>query len=107
MSASIQKEQAALKKEGGKLVKFLTAAKKLIAKEFLIVLVLAIIAIPVGYFLYLLFQVFASTDLKQTIAGITGDVPLYIWWYMLGFIGCYFTRTVVGAIASLIKKPSA
>lgn len=106
MSLSIQKEQAALAKEEGKLKKFLKSVQKFFAKEFLLIVLILLIALPVALFLDLAYDAFASEALKDKIDQLIGDVPLYIWWYIIATIGCYFSRMVIGAIQSL-TKPAA
>ena len=105
MNGTVAKEQAALKKEGGKLMKFLTMVKKFISKEFLWVLYVLLLALPLGYVLMQLFFKL-PTDIRSQIIEWLNTVPLYILTYALAIIGVYFTRMVIGAIKTLTKPKS-
>ena len=105
MNATITGDKAALMKGEGKLKKFFASIKKLFAKEFLWLLFILLLGLPLAIITYYLTETYASTKVWDNIKKITGDNQVFIGFYMLSLIGIYFTRIVVGAIKTMIKKP--
>ncbi|MBD78267.1 MAG: hypothetical protein CL840_05040 [Crocinitomicaceae bacterium] len=101
---TLAKEQAALAKGQGKLKKFLAAVKKLFAKEFLWVLAILLLALPMATIFTYLLQKYAPKPIMDDILGYLKGTSLFIAAYAFSIAGIYFTRTVVGAIETLVKK---
>lgn len=102
MSSPFQKGGAALKSEEGKLKKVFAAIKNFFAKEFLWLLFILILAIPIAFITEYIFNNYApkSADIKQNLNGQSIFVAAYI----VSIAGCYFTRIIVGAIQTLASK---
>jgi hypothetical protein len=104
MSTTLTQEKANLAKDEGILKKVFAAIQKLFAKEFLWILFLLILGLPMGLILTFVIQHFASTEVRNIIQEIIKNTPLFIACYLLSLIGFYFTRIIVGAIEMLVKK---
>lgn len=104
MSGLLAKEKEALAKEEGKLKKFLKALKKFLAKEFLWVFCIALLAIPMAYLANYFIETYASEARKELQKFLNGKSMLLAL-YLMSILGIYFTRTVAGSIALAIQKP--
>ncbi len=103
MSGALAKEKEALAKEEGKLKKLLAAIKKFMAKEFLWVLFAALLAIPIAFIMTYTLETYAK-DIVTYLNEFLKGKPLFIASYVLSIAGIYFTRAVVGAIETMVKK---
>jgi len=104
MSVAIAKQQEALMKEAGKLKKFIKAVKKILAKEFLWVLTVVVLAIPLAFIL-----IYLAEKIPEHLVDVTKVVKeesMFSVFYAISIAGIYFTRTVVGAINVLVEKKS-
>lgn len=104
MSTTLAEAQASLAKDDGVLKKLFTAIKKLFAKEFLWILFVLILGLPLGLLLTYIIQHFASAAVLHVINEIIQTTPLFIACYLMSLVGIYFTRTVVGAIDVMVNK---
>lgn len=105
MNANISKTKAAFAEEEGKLMKLLKALKKVVAKEFLWVLLLLLAAIPVAYAMVVVFESYEPLNAKlPEIDKILNGTSRYVGAYAVSIAGLYFTRMTVGAIKTLTKK---
>lgn len=102
MSVTIAKQQAALAKEAGKLKKLAKVVKKFLAKEFLWVLTVVVLAVPLAIILIYLAQKLPEglVDLNK----LKEDKSMFTVFYLVSIVGIYFTRAVVGAINVLVDK---
>jgi len=107
MSGSLAKEQAALMKDAGKLKKIFAAIKKLLAKEFLWVLFILLLALPLGLALKHILETYCPKKQLEIINKALNKNQLFIAAYGVSIAGIYFTRTVVGAIKTLTEKPKS
>lgn len=111
MSTAIAKDQAALMKAEGKLKKLFKAVKKLFAKEFLWVLFIALLALPLALILNYVLTTYVSativTKLENMLKEILGDDTTFTGAYGVSVAGIYFTRTIIGSMKSLIDKPAS
>lgn len=104
MSTAHPQEKATLEKDTGILIKIFTAIQKLIAKEFLWIILILGLGLPTGLIFSYVIQFFASEEVLLVIQQILKDIPLFIPCYILSLIGIYFTRTVLAAIKLLVNK---
>ena len=104
MSTTLAKEQATLAKDTGVLKKLLASIKKLFAKEFLWILFILILGLPLGLTFTFTIQKFASAVVLDVIKEIIQTTPLFIACYLFSLVGIYFTRMVVGAIEMMVNK---
>lgn len=104
MSATLAQEKANLAKDTGMVKKFLKTIQKFFAKEFLWVLFLLILGLPMGLVVTFMIQHFASPQVFQVIQAIIKDTPLFIASYLFSLVGFYFTRTIIGAIEMMVNK---
>ena len=107
MSVSLAKEQAALTKDAGKLKGILVSIKKLFAKEFLWVLFILLLALPLALAINYILETYSPEALLTIINNLLEDNSLFAGAYALSIAGIYFTRTVVGAIKTLTEKPKS
>lgn len=105
MSTAHSQEKATLEKDTGMLIKIFTAIHKLIAKEFLWIILILGLGLPMGLFFTYVIPFFASEEVLLVLQEILKDIPLFIPCYILSLMGIYFTRTVIAAIKLLINKP--
>ncbi|MCB0402370.1 MAG: hypothetical protein KDD41_09825 [Flavobacteriales bacterium] len=106
-SAAIAKDKAALAAEEGKLKKLLASIKKLFAKEFLWVLVVLLLGIPLALILTYLVNAYANENIMHMITKLLEGKPVFIGAYAVSLAGIYFTRSVVGAINLMANKPTS
>lgn len=106
-SATIASQKAALAKEEGKLKKLLAAIKKLFAKEFLWVLFVLLLGLPLALIMTYITETYASEKILKMITKLLKDKPLFVAAYAVSLTGIYFTRTVVGAINLMTSKPKS
>jgi hypothetical protein len=104
MSGILANEKAALAKEGGKLKKIFEAVKKFMAKEFLWVLFVALLALPIAFVITYVLENYVM-ELATLVKNYINGKPLILASYILSIAGIYFTRAIVGAINTLAKKP--
>lgn len=104
MSTAIAKDQVALMKAEGKLKKFFKAVKKLFAKEFLWVLFIALLALPLALILNYILATYGSDNVLTMVKELLGNNPLFTGAYGICVAGIYFTRTIVGSIKTLTNK---
>lgn len=104
MSTAISKTKAAIAADEGKLKKFLKAVKKVLAKEFLWVLIILLLGIPLAFIMVYLVESFASEETTKVIYKILNGTTLYAGSYMASLAGIYFTRMTVSAIKTLTEK---
>ncbi|MAX78739.1 MAG: hypothetical protein CL843_01005 [Crocinitomicaceae bacterium] len=102
--AALQKEAQA---EVGKFTKLLKAIQKAISKEFLLILMSLVLAIPISYFIYLILVDWLGEPVLEQLEELTDEVPLFMWCYAIAVGGCYFSRMVFSAIQSITKKQSS
>ncbi|MBL1232860.1 MAG: hypothetical protein COA31_009080 [Flavobacteriales bacterium] len=106
-SATIAKEKAALAQEEGKLKKLIAAIKKFFAKEFLWVLFVLLLGLPIGLIITYIIETYGSEKIMEMINKLLNGKPLFIGAYAVSLAGIYFTRTVVGAINLMANKPKS
>lgn len=106
-SKTLTSQKALLAKEEGKLKKLLVAIKKLFAKEFLWVLLVLLLGLPLALIITYILETYASEQILEMTTKILKDKPLFMGAYLLSLVGIYFTRTVVGAIHLLTNKPKS
>ena len=104
MSQTIASAEAAAKKDEGKFLKFLKAVKKFISKEFLWVLFVLLLAMPVTAIAYYLIHKILSPAEIQELENALKNRPLYQVLYLLSIAGIYFSRAVIGALKGLTAK---
>jgi hypothetical protein len=105
MSETVSKGKAALAEGEGKLKKLLKAIKKLFAKEFLWVLLVLLVSIPLALVVeYLLCQIGDSAVAVDPLMSLVEGYSLFMVSYAVSIAGFYFARTVVGAIKTLTEK---
>ena len=105
MSGLLAKEKEALAKEEGKLKKFLKALKKFMAKEFLWVFCIALLAMPMAYLGHFFIETYTPNVNKELQSFLNGKSML-LTLYIMSIAGIYFARTVAGSIALAIQKPN-
>ncbi len=93
-----------IKEEEGKLKKLLKAIKKIIAGEFLWLLFIAIISIPIALAIRYLFLKYATEAMIETIVYILEGNSILVGSYALSVVGIYFSRAIVGAIKTVVEK---
>jgi len=95
MNKSTKKEAAKL---GAVIAKFF-------AKEFLWVVLVLVIALPLSaLFVYLIQAINGTGGLKSELNNIASDVPFIVISYIYASAGIYFTRIVVSSISVIAKK---
>jgi len=104
MSPTMSKTKAALAADEGKLKKLLKAIKKLLAKEFLWVLIILLLGIPLAFIMMYLLESLASENTIKAMCDVLNGASLYAGCYIISLAGIYFTRMTVGAIKTLIEK---
>jgi len=105
MSEAVSKGKAAIAEEAGKLEKLLKAIKKLIAKEFLWVLFVLLVSIPLALIVeYLLCKIGDSEVVVDPLMSLIDGYSLFMMSYGVSIAGFYFARMVVGAIKTLTEK---
>lgn len=104
MSGTLADAKATMAAEEGKLKKLLKAIKKVMAKEFLWVLLVLILAIPLAFIFMYILDEYASGKTVEYICEILGEIPLFMGCYLLSIAGIYFARMTNGAIKTLTEK---
>lgn len=104
MSNTLAQEKANLAKDEGIIKKLFASIQKLFAKEFLWVVFVLILGLPLGLTITYLIQHLASLQIKNAILEIIHHKPLFIACYVFSLVGIYFTRTVIGAIDMMVHK---
>ena len=104
MSGNLADAKAAMAAEEGKLKKLLKAIKKVLAKEFLWVLLVLILAIPLAFIFKYILDEYASINTITYVTKILGDIPQFLGCYLLSIAGIYFARMTDGAIKTLTEK---
>lgn len=106
MSVSIAAAQGALKEEEGKLKKLIKSLKKLVSKEFLMMLLILLLALPLALITYYLVDTYGFSDAgrKAAICKALGDKPLWLGSFVLNVVGIYSARMVAGAIKQMTGK---
>lgn len=106
-SATITNQKAALAKEEGKLKKMIVAIKIFFAKEFLWVLFVLLLGLPIGLIITYIIETYGTEKMMEIIDKLLNGKPLFIGSYAVSLAGIYFTRTVVGAINLMVVKPKS
>lgn len=101
MTKAVSKD---IKEEEGKLKKLLKAIKKIIAGEFLWLLFIAIISIPIALAIRYLLLTYATDEMIEVIHKILEGNSILIGCYALSVAGIYFSRAIVGAIKTVVEK---
>lgn len=104
MSGALSKRKAALAAEEGKLKKLLKLIKKIMAKEFLWVLFILLMSIPLSLILEHLISTYASCDIIEYVYDVLEGDYLLESSYIVSVAGFYFSRTLIGAIKTLTEK---
>jgi len=104
MSGALSKRKAALAAEEGKLKKLLKLIKKIMAKEFLWVLFILLMSIPLSLILEHLITTYASCDIIEYVYDVLEGDYLLESSYIVSVAGFYFSRTLIGAIKTLTEK---
>ncbi|MBL4662487.1 MAG: hypothetical protein JKY22_02745 [Flavobacteriaceae bacterium] len=105
MNNAVSKGKAALAEEDGKLKKLLKAIKKLFAKEFLWILFVLLVSIPLALIVeYLLCKIGDSGIAVDPLMSLIEGYSLFMVSYGVSIAGFYFSRMVVGAIKTLTEK---
>lgn len=104
MSNTLTQEKANLAKDAGVIKKLFASIQKLFAKEFLWVVFVLILGLPLGLTITYLIQQWASPQIQKAILEIVHHKPLFIACYIFSLVGIYFTRTVIGAIEMMVNK---
>ena len=93
-------------KEGlGKFKKIVGVIKKLLSKELLWFLIIALISSVLSLVLSYVIATYGSKDLKEVLRIIAGERPTYTAVFVLCSIGIYFSRMVFAAIETHFTKP--
>jgi hypothetical protein len=104
MNVSLKKDQAALMKEEGKLKKFFVAVKKFFAKEFLWVVFVVLLGLPLALILNYLLKTFGSIEVLRVVDELLDEKPQFVGCYAISCSGIYFTRAVIGAINLMVNQ---
>lgn len=104
MSSAITQEKANLAKDAGVFKKLFAGIQKLFAKEFLWIVFVLVLGLPMGLTITYLIQNWASPKVQSAILEIIHNKPLFIACYLFSLVGIYFTRTVIGAIEMMVNK---
>jgi len=107
MSAMLTADKATLTKGEGKMKKLFASIKKLFAKEFLWMLFILLLGLPLALIASYLTETYASAKILTEIDKLLGEYSLFDGFYLLSLVGIYFTRVVVGAIKTMINKPKS
>ncbi|TNE53997.1 MAG: hypothetical protein EP338_08895 [Bacteroidetes bacterium] len=103
--STLSQEQKAFEAEEGKLMKFLKKVKKALSKEFLYLLTILLISLPLSYFALSLFQKKAPNFVMALQKSFPGT-SLYLIFLLGCGAGLYFSRMVLGAVQSATKPKS-
>lgn len=104
MSETVAKGKEALAAEEGKLKKLLKVVKKIVAKEFLWVLFILLVSIPLALAMKYIVEEYASAEVITAIYEVLDGNKLSVGCYAVSIAGFYFARMVVGAIKTLTEK---
>ena len=107
MSTPLEKERATLTKEEGKLKKVFAEIKKFFAKEFLWVLFVLLLALPISLIITYVMETYLSEAIKTDIDDLLDGIPPGVVAYAISLAGIYFTRAVVAAIKTVTDKSSS
>jgi sorbitol-specific phosphotransferase system component IIC len=107
MSTTLKKEQAYLQEEAGKLKKAFEAIKKFFSKEFLWVLGVFLLALPLALTLTYLVENYTSKSFQNAILTNLKGNSLFYGAYLFSIAGIYLSRMVSGAIYNLTNTPKA
>jgi hypothetical protein len=105
MSQMIDEKSLAAKE--GAFAKLLAAIQKLVAKEFLWILFVVHLSIPLAFIVNYGIEHIASDDFKNIIKNETGSSGTFLGAYIVSFAGIYFSRMVSGAIKMQLKAITA
>jgi hypothetical protein len=104
MSVALAKKKAALIKDEGKLMKLFKVIKKLFAKEFLWILLILLLALPIALIITYVLEAYGPEVFLITINKLLEGKPIFIVAYGVSIAGIYFSRIVLGAIKTLTNK---
>lgn len=93
-----------IKEEEGTFKKLLKAIKKIVAGEFLWILFIAILSIPIALVIHYLGFKYATGKMIQTICDILDGNSLLLGSYALSVAGIYFSRIIIGAVKTVVEK---
>lgn len=102
-----------LKKDAGILKKLMASIKKALAKEFLWILIILAISIPIALILQYIISLDAKllqTELSKNIKAVATELypkqPTFRLLYTLSVTGIYFSRLVTAAIKTQLNSKS-
>lgn len=104
MSVTLNSEKA-LAAEDSKLMKIVKAIKKAVAKEFVWIVLIVILAFPLAYMLEKDLEQRAPAFLSALQNAFKGTGTFMIL-YVICAAGLYFSRMVMGAIRTIVKSKS-
>ncbi len=102
MSQSINNSKS-MAVEKSKLTKLFSAIKKLLAKEFLWIVGILLLSLPLALIGNYLIAKF-TPSLLPVIGSIPGNGSSLIGSYEISVAGLYFSRAIAGSIKTMIKK---
>ena len=107
-------KKSLIPKELSKAAKLAITVQKALAKEFLALLVIIVLAFPVAFLITYITAHFAQGDINQVFEGLLSDDSTnadadggkysFIIIYIISAIGLYFVRMVIGSINVLVQK---
>ena len=103
--STISNTAKSIKADESKLLKIFKAIKKFVAKEFLLILIIVIVSIPLAYMLELELTKKAPDLMEALLKTFQGSGSFMIL-YTLCVAGLYFSRVVLGALQTLVKSKS-
>ena len=104
MSSGLERAKASAAAEEEKFKKLLKAIKKGVAKEFLWVLAILLLSVPLSLVLKYGYDKLATIEIKNTVTEILEGNSMALASYMVSIAGIYFTRMTMGAIQTVLKK---
>ena len=103
-SAAFKQAASGFKHEAGNLEKLLAAAKAFFAKEFLWVLLLALLGLLLALIATYVLTAYATPQQQAVADRLLKGKPRFVGAYVLSLVGLYFTRMVVAALRAIAKK---
>lgn len=103
MSSTITVSEKKLKAEEGKFKKILTTVKKVVSKELLWFLLVAIVSIPIALIVSYVIHTYGSDEIIEIFAIVAGDKPTFMVIYISCAIGIYISRIIANAVKTQLE----
>jgi len=97
-SSAIPMNEKKIKAEEGKLKKIIAAVKKVLSKELLWGLFIAIVSIPIALIISYGIHTYGSKEVLEIFKIIAGSQPTFMVIYIICIIGIYVSRIIATAI---------